>query len=168
VRLYRRDVLGSADRSEGQSEDLPPRHARLLVAAVLVMVAASALFSLNLWPFSSWNLFSGIRTDGQTSWEAVAVDASGVDHDYAIGALGHGARTIGPVLAAFERSSATDRAAICDGWLRGTETSLGARARAVRIYRVRWRLSDRRAGTGIRPERTALWTCTAEGARAPR
>ena len=144
-----------------------PRYARPFVAVFLAALVVCPLAGWNLWPFSAWALFSRLRTDRQTAWAAVAVDSAGRARPYRIASLAHGFegfRVLAPGLAG---RSVVDRDAICTAWLRGAVDRFGPGTRLVRIYRLEWRLSDRRGGREPPIQRTLVWTCTVKGARAP-
>jgi len=118
--------------------------------------------AVNLWPFSSWELFSRLRADQQTAWAAVAVDPAGREHRYPISSLGHGYRGFGSIVAALPRRSPLDRAAVCAAWLRAAPPD----SKLVRVYRLRWLLSDRRHGRPAPVHRTLAWICSPGGIRA--
>jgi hypothetical protein len=126
-----------------------PRHARPFVAAFLLAIVVCALAPLNLWPFSNWELFSRLRSAQETSWEAVAVNGSGREHDYPIGAV-----------------PARDRSADCAEWFNAAHNPFGTGTRVVLIYRVERLLSDRRGKRAATPSRTLAWSCSSKGTRA--
>jgi hypothetical protein len=142
----------------------PPRHARPFVALFLTVLVACPLGLLNLWPFSSWRLFSSIRTDRETSWEAVAVEPSGRERDVPVASFPHGYRGFRFVLAGFSKRAPAARNAICAAWLTEANDELITRTRLVRIYRLQWRLSDRRGERSAPGSRTLAWVCNARGA----
>jgi hypothetical protein len=128
----------AAHRSAGAAA---PRYARPFVALFVTAMAVCAFAPLNLWPFSTWELFSRLRSARETSWEAVAVGRSGQKHDYAMAAVP------GP-----------DRERLCAEWLRsGT--------RVVRIYHLERLLSDRDGNRAAPPRETLVWMCTTKGVR---
>lgn len=144
----------------------PPRHVRVFVAAFLAVIVACPLVGINAWPFSSWRLFSNVATNTQSRWEAVAVDASSVEHPYAIAVAPNGYRGFGTVMAQFSHRPTARRNALCEGWMRGAATEFGGTARLVRIYRLQWRLSERRGKRAAPPSRDLAWTCSPKGADA--
>ena len=54
-----------------------PRSARVLVAALLVLLLVPGLVGFDAWPLTGWRLFSLSRTAEQTRWVVEAVDAGG-------------------------------------------------------------------------------------------
>jgi hypothetical protein len=118
-----------------------PRHARPFVAAFLAALVVCASAGVNPWPFSDWELFSRLRSDQQTRWEEVAIDATGRTHELAIS------------------SPPTEHRATCTAWLRLGAGHLGSRARLVRIYYLTWSLTDRRGEHAVPPHRTLELTC---------
>jgi len=120
-----------------------PRYARPFVVLFVGMLVVCALAPLNLWPFSSWELFSRLRGPVESSWVAVVFA-----HDVRVGVFAIGGHTA------------------CDPLLRDVRERFGSAA-DVRIYRVEHLLSDRVGGHAAAPYRTLVVRCTAKGARAP-
>ena len=127
------------------------------------MLVVCALGGWNLWPFSSWELFSRLRTDRETGWEAVAVDSAGRTHEHPISAVPHGYRGFATVMADFSQRSTGSRDAICATWLRRATDQFGADAQ-LRVYRLDWLLSDRRGRRAAPPARRLDWVCDSKGA----
>ncbi len=142
----------------------PPRYARPFVALFIATLVLCALFPLNLWPFSNWELFSRLRTDQQTGWQAAVVDPAGRERDYPIASLGHGDRGFVVLMAGFSRRSPADRDRICAAWRRDATEQFGAGAQLLRIYHLEWPLSDRQGNRAEPPDRTLAWVCSAKGA----
>jgi hypothetical protein len=132
------------------------------VTVFFALFVACPLAALNVWPFSNWDLFSRLRTDRQTAWAAVAVDAAGREHGYPITSLPHGYRGFDSLAVRFARLPGAERDRVCAAWLRATPPG----TRLVRIYRLDWLLSDRRDGRSARVHRTLAWICSPGGARA--
>ena len=134
------------------------------MAVFLTVLVVCALAAWNVWPFPAWELFSRLRTDQQTGWELVAVDAAGHEHRDPIVSLAHGYRGFGFLMTSFAERSAAERDAICAAWLRGAVDGFGSSTRLLRIYQLRWRLSDRRRKRTAAAQRSLAWVCTTEGA----
>jgi hypothetical protein len=114
----------------------------------------------NLWPFSSWELFSHLRTDRQSGWQAVAVGAGGrvrVDSNVTRGYRGDDFK-----IASFASEPVAQRNETCEAWLHAARPG----TRTVEIYHLVWRLSDRHGKRAAPPRRTLAWVCTARGAHA--
>jgi hypothetical protein len=127
------------------SEAAPRRQARPFVAMFVATLSICALAGFNLWPFSSWELFSRLRTDQQTGWDVVGIDSSGRTRDDPIAALPYGHRGFAATMAAFSDRSPSTRDAICDAWLSSATEELGSSTRFVEVFHLRWELSDRQA-----------------------
>ena len=134
------------------------------MALFLTTLVVCALAAWNLWPFSNWELFSRLRTDRLTGWDAVAVDLAGRVRDYPIALLPHGYRGFGFIVANFSERSAAERDAICAAWLRGATERFGPSTRLLRIYRLERLVSDRQGNRAAPPHRTLAWICSAKGA----
>lgn len=141
-----------------------PRFARPFVAAFLLAFVVCALATIEAWPLTAWRLFSHLRTQDQTRWEATAVDRDGVEHDYPLGALPQGYRGFGFLMSEFVTDSPARQAELCETWRLGTAELLGFEARAVRIYQLRSDLSERDGDRGVASVRTLMYTCRPGGA----
>src|SRR5262245_18293979 len=120
-----------------------PRYARPFVVVFVGLLLVCALAPLNLWPFSSWELFSRMRDPVVSSWVAVV--------------SGHDVRA---------REFAIGRHTACDPFLRSVTERL-ASATGVRIYRVERLLSDGDDSHPAQSYRTLVVTCTASSFRGP-
>jgi hypothetical protein len=120
-----------------------PRYARPFVVIFVGLLVVCALTPLNLWPFSSWELFSRLRDPVSSSWVAVVSGRDTRAHDFAIG-----------------------RHTACDPFLRSVTKRFGP-ATGVRIYRVERLLRDGDEAHPAQPYRTLVVTCAAKGVRAP-
>jgi len=138
------------------------RYVRVFVAVLLTMLVVCAAVPVNLWPFSNWELFSRLRGDRQTSWQALAVDAAGHVRSFPIDRLPHGYRGFEFEMRSFAAKPAAARNSICAAWLAGAERRLGPSTQVVRIYRDEWRLSQ----PHVPPRSTLAWVCGPGGARA--
>ena len=142
-----------------------PRYARAFVALFLTALVVCAVASVNVWPFSNWKLFSSIRADKQVSWQAVAVDPGGRGQNYPIASMA-GYRGFGRIASSFSRLSLSRRNAICAAWTKGAVNRFGPGVDSLRIYRLYWRVSERRGNRAVAPGRTFEWTCDRQGVRA--
>jgi hypothetical protein len=120
-----------------------PRYARPFVVAFVGLLVVCALAPLNLWPFSSWELFSRLRDPVVSSWVAVVSAQDVRVRDFAIGPH-----------------------TPCNPLLRSVTQRFGP-ATGVRIYRVEHLLSDGDDDHPAPRYRTLVVTCTAKGLRAP-
>lgn len=136
-----------------------PRYARAFVALFLTALVACAVASVNAWPFSTWRLFSRLRTDRQTSWQATAVDTSGRERDYPIASLNHGYRGFGRIVNGFAKRSAVRRDSICATWLTKATKRFGRSTQFVRLYHLDWLVSRRQGDRAAPPRRTLVWIC---------
>ncbi len=143
-----------------------PRFARPFVVLFLTVLVVCAVDSVNAWPFSTWKLFSSLRTDKQTSWQAMAVDATGREQDYPIASIAHGYRGFGRIVTGFPKRSTAGRDAICAAWLTGATKRLGPSTDLLRIYHLDWLVSQRQGDRAAAPRRTLDWICDQQGLRA--
>jgi hypothetical protein len=154
------------DNPTGMSDVGAPRFARPFVAVFLVAFVVCALATIEAWPLTGWRLFSHLRTDEQMTWAATAVDADGAAHQYPLGAMPRGYRGFGFLMREFVAGSESEKRRLCDAWREGTSELLGFEARAVRIYELRWRLSERSGDRAQPPVRTLRYVCRPGGVDA--
>ena len=143
-----------------------PRFARPFVAVFLAAFVYCAVATVEAWPLTGWQLFSHVRTDEQRSWRAVAVDARGRERPYPLGRLPRGYRGFTFLMRDFDSRPGSEQRAMCQAWLEGSGELLGFSARAVRIYELRWRLSERSGERALPPESTLRYTCRPGGVHA--
>jgi hypothetical protein len=147
------------------SPDAVPRLARALVAVLITAMIASALFLWEPWPLTSFRLFSHLRHDEQTSWEATAVTPGGERLNLPLGGSARGLRGFNFVMAEFDTAGAQRRDELCRTWIEAAPGILGRPVVEVRLVQRRWLLS-KRSGDRARPgEREPIYSCTSKGAR---
>jgi hypothetical protein len=139
------------------------RLARPYVALLLAVFVLTPLLRWEPWPFTSWRLFSGLRYDEQSGWQAVTVDRVGREAGYPLQALPRGFRGFNFVMTEFAAASRARRDELCRTWVEASPELVDRDARAVRIYRLEWQLSERVDGRAAEPSRTLAYTCTREG-----
>lgn len=148
------------------SSAAPPRYARRFVALFLATVISCAVFGVNAWPFSSWMLFSRLRSDRQVGWEAAAVDSAGRERTDPIAVAGHGYKGFGLIMDRFPTRAASERDAICQVWLRAATKQVDPDTRVLRIYRLDWLLSNREGRRAAPARQRLAWVCGSGGAHA--
>jgi hypothetical protein len=140
-----------------------PRLARPFVAAFIATMLICAAFTVEAWPFTAFHLFSHVREDSQTGWSAVAIDARGNPHAYPLNELSQGYRGFRFLLVGFDDRSSAEKDAICRTWVAGAPKLIGVDAKAVRLYALSGRLSERRGDRAAPPHRALRYVCTAGG-----
>lgn len=134
--------------------DRVPRFACPFVVLLIAAMVASAVFLWEPWPLTSFRLFSHVRTDEQSAWQATVVEPNGDEVAYPLGFA----------IADFVRGDAARRNELCRTWVSAAPEVVGERAVAVRLYERRWLLS-RRSGEHALPGVTRQrFTCTRRGA----
>jgi hypothetical protein len=133
--------------------DRVPRLARPFVAWLLAAMVASAVFVLEPWPLTSFRLFSHLRVDEQTAWEATVVEPNGEELGYPLGfAIGE-----------FVDADGERRDELCRTWVGAAPELVARHAVVVRLYQRRWRLSERSGDRALPGSREHAFTCTSEG-----
>jgi hypothetical protein len=102
-----------ADTSDGEGEDSPPRSARVLVAALFVLLLVPGLVGFDAWPLTGWRLFSLSRTAEQTRWVLEAVDTGGDRRVVSLEELPLGYRHAEWPMAELPGASPARRDAVC-------------------------------------------------------
>lgn len=129
------------------------RARRVTYTAVLVLLVAAAAH-LELWPLTSYRLFSEVRTADRSGLELVAVDADGGRTVVRPGADNPVVATTGHQYGALPRVSAERRTAMVRAWLRaaGVDPADVAHVRLERVGRV----TDARSLDGDETSRTLV------------
>ena len=127
-----------------------PRLARPFVALLVAAMVASAIFVWEPWPLTSFRLFSHVRHDEQTAWEATAVAPDGEELDYAVAAQSRGLRGFGFAMAEFAAAGPGRQDELCRAWLEAAPDAVGEDVTEVRLYWRSWKLSERSERAGSR------------------
>lgn len=143
--------------------DTVPRAARPFVAVLIAAMLASAVFLWEPWPLTSFRLFSQLRYDEQTAWQATAVTPGGEELDLPLSGAPRGLRGFGFVMAEFADADRKRRDELCRTWVRVAPEVVDRPVVEVRLGRRSWRLSERNGDRALPGEREHVFTCTAEG-----
>jgi hypothetical protein len=150
-----------------EDEKSAPWFARPFVVAFLGVLLVCPLFSVEAWPLTSFRLFSHLRHDEQTSWQAFGVDGRSREVRYPVASLGQGFRGFVFEMRTFAARSPNERDALCETWLEGARRAMpGHDVKTVRLYQTHWLLSRRRGRRALPPTRTLRYVCLPRGARA--
>ena len=145
------------------ANDRVPRLARPFVAVLLAAMVACAVFAWEPWPLTSFRLFSTLRADEQSAWEATTVDRDGKELPYPLGGEDHGFRGFPFTMTEFAGAAEGRRDELCRTWVDAAPMLVGREAEEVRIYRRTWRLSEREGDRALPGERALVYVCTSEG-----
>jgi hypothetical protein len=133
--------------------DRVPRLARPFVALLIAAIVASAVFVWEPWPLTSFRLFSHLRFDEQTAWEATVVEANGEELGYPLGFA----------IREFVDADGERRDELCRTWVAAAPELVAHQAVEVRLYHRRWLLSERSGDRALPGSREHAFTCTSEG-----
>jgi len=148
--------------------DRVPRFARSFVALLIAAMAACAVFAWEPWPLTSFRLFSNVRIDEQTAWQATTVDSRGEELPYPLGGEDHGFRGFPFTMAEFVAASAARQDELCRTWVEAAPTLVSREAEQVRLYLRSWRLSERGEDGALPGSIELEYTCTGEGVEGAR
>jgi hypothetical protein len=138
--------------------DRVPRLARPFVALLIAAMVASALFVWEPWPLTSFRLFSHLRADEQTAWQATAVERNGDELRYPLGFA----------IREFVDADDPRRDELCRTWVAAAPEIVAREAVEVRLYRRRWRLSERSGDRALPGRQEHVFTCTSVGSEVAR
>ena len=133
--------------------DRVPRLARPFVALLIAAMVASAVFVWEPWPLTSFRLFSHLRVDEQTAWEATVVERNGTELGYPLGFA----------IREFTGANEERRDELCRTWVAAAPEIVAREAVQVRLYQRRWRLSERSGDRALPGSREHAFTCTNRG-----
>jgi hypothetical protein len=134
---------------------------RLLVLGLLAALLVCGLAGVEWWPFTSWKLYSQVRTDSRVVWEATTVAADGRETVVEPNDLPLGYRHVELLLARFPGYSSEKREDICDAIADGVRDE-GEEVVAVRVYRVDERLRETGGDVTLEREPELRYECAEE------
>jgi hypothetical protein len=149
------DPEAGSDRRDG-----PPRAARWLVGAALVLLLIPGLVGFDAWPLTGWRLFSLARDEDQTRWVLEAVGADGDTRIVSLEELPLRYRNAEWQMAELPDASATTRDAVC-GSLAEAVLRVVPRTAELRIVRDRQRLVDVDGGWKVEHDMEVFHACEA-------
>ncbi|HYZ02061.1 MAG TPA: hypothetical protein VFA92_11255 [Candidatus Binatia bacterium] len=136
-----------------------PRWARWFVWSFLAALLVCGVVGIDAWPLTGFRLFSHLRYDHQTEWQAFAVRTDGSEARLRLARFPGGYNGFPLVMRNFESRSPGERSDMCRAWL-AAASGLRDSAVAIRIYVVDRRLEPRhgRRAASV-PRRTLAYTC---------
>lgn len=140
-----------------------PLRARIVLSGIVVLMVASAAFVWEPWPFTSFRLFSHLRTDEQTRWEAAVIDAEGEFRAYPLSSADNGLRGFAFAMSEFETASTERQGQMCTTWIEASREIIGVDATSLRVYQRRWKLSDRVGDRSRLGARELRYVCRPNG-----
>ncbi len=142
--------------------DEPGRAQRTFVVSFLAVIVIVAFAGFEAWPFTAFRLFSAARGTERTSYEAVTVDAHGVETPLRQESLAFGYRLAEWPMAELADDSQATRIAVCDGLADGAR-SVERDVANVLVLKVRERLRRVDGAWQIERAPAVLVDCRAEG-----
>lgn len=143
--------------------DRVPRYARPFVVVLITAMAACAIFAWEPWPLTSFRLFSNLRIDEQSAWQATTIDAGGIEEPYPLGGEDHGFRGFPFTMSEFVSASTSRQDELCRIWVDAAPELVGRDAVQVRLYLRTWKLSDREGDHALPGVTRLEYTCTDAG-----
>jgi hypothetical protein len=136
-----------------------PRWARWFVWSFLTMFAICGVVGIEAWPFTGFRLFSHLRHERQTDWQAFAVRPDGREAWLPLSRFPGGYNGFPLVMKGFSSHSPHERAEMCRAWTVAAHALRGETV-AIRIYAIDRRFEPRHGRRPmIPPKRTLVQTC---------
>ena len=137
----------------------PPAWTRWFVGLFLGAFVVCALAGIEAWPLTGWRLFSHLRHEHRTTWQAFAVDASGGETRVSFARLPAAYHGFTLIVSQFGSLPPGRRTENCRTWAAAVRTS-GEDVATLRIYRLDWNLVPRKDGRpAVPPTRTLELEC---------
>jgi hypothetical protein len=137
-----------------------PRWARWYVWSFLAAFAVCGVVGIEAWPLTGFRLFSHLRQEQQTDWQAYAVRPNGREIWLPMSRFPGGYNGFPLVMKTFSSISAERRSNMCRAWTVAAG-GLEPGAVAIRIYILDRHLEPRRGRrAAFAPTRALAYTCT--------
>jgi hypothetical protein len=136
-----------------------PRWARVFVWSFLATFVVCGVVGIEAWPFTGFRLFSHLRYEHQTEWQAFAVSPEGRESRLRLSRFPGGYNGFPLIMKSFTSRGPRDRADMCQAW---AVAAYGLRGRtlAIRIYAIDRHLEPRQGHAPAAPPIRALaYTC---------
>jgi hypothetical protein len=144
-----------------------PRWARWFVWSFLAALLVCGVIGIEAWPLTGFRLFSHLRYEHQTEWQAFAVRSDGTELRLRLARFPGGYNGFPLVMKTFASRSLGEREAMCRAWMIAASGPQGPAAATIRIYVVDRRLEPRLGRrAAIAPRRSLAYTCGAGVVRA--
>jgi hypothetical protein len=151
--------VGTRPANDGTVTDRPPGWARWFAGLFLGAFVVCALAGIEAWPLTGWRLFSHLRHEHQTTWQAFAVDASGGETRVSFARLPAAYHGFTLIVSRFGSVAPGRQIQTCRTWAAAVRAS-GGEVAALRIYRLDWNLVPRNDGRpAVPPTRTLELEC---------
>jgi hypothetical protein len=126
--------------------------AKRWLRAYLLLLLAIGFTSTEVWPLTSFHLFSSLRDRERSAWQVVSVDAAGEEATVHLSELPIVFQQSALQLDDFGGWSQDRRDEYCDAWVLALRDE-GRRTRWIRVYRARYDvIDDRRVDRELRYE----------------
>ncbi len=152
-------MVGTRQAIEETDAERPPGWARWFVGLFLAAFVVCGVAGIEAWPLTGWRLFSHLRHEHQTTWQAFAVDASGGETRVSFARLPAAYHGFTLIVSRFGSMPPGRRTETCRTWA-GAVRASGEDVAALRIYRLDWNLVPREDGRpAVPPTRTLELEC---------
>lgn len=136
-----------------------PRGTVWFVRGFLGLFFVCALSGVELWPFTGFRLFSTLRTEGQTLWQAGVVGASGRETPVVFNDLPRAYQGYQLIMSGFAKFPPGQKAATCAAWLEELRRR-DLSASSLRMYRASWQALPRAGSRPANVARTLVYACS--------
>jgi hypothetical protein len=146
-------------RVAGEDSQRAPVWARWFVGLFLASLVICGTIGIEAWPLTGWRLFSHLRFERSTTWQAFAVASDGTERWVPFSRLPGGITGFPLIARDFDRLGPDRQSDLCQTWSEAAARWAG-HTEPVRVYRVDRDLLPRagqRAASG--PRRALEFTC---------
>jgi hypothetical protein len=158
------DSAARRDGSGPPGEPRPPGDSvspwiRWAVRLFLAAFVICGVFGLENWPLTGFRLFSHLRGERASTWQADRVSPAGRAVPVPFPDLPRAYQGFGLVMQTYRSLPPATRHATCEAWLAEVRRALGP-ARSLRLYHVTWDLLPRRGDRPRNVTRTEVDACS--------
>ena len=157
---HRAALLSDDDDRGSLGEDADPvgRGVVWFVRIFLAVTLACAVLGLEAWPFTGFRLFSSLRTESQTVWQADAVGALGRETLVDFNSLPRAYQGFPLLMPGMSSLSSQEQTATCEAFLQELR-SRDPSVSALRIYKQSWQELPRSGSRPAQTSRTLVYGC---------
>jgi len=154
-------TIKAAGETATPAPERAPRWARWFVWSFLAAFAVCGVVRIEAWPLTGFRLFSHLRHERQTNWQAFAVRPDDRQVWLRLSRFPGGYNGLPLVMKTFPARSPQQRSDMCRAWTTAASEHEGKTV-AIRIYRVDRRLEPRQGQHPMMAAKRSLaYTCAA-------
>lgn len=138
--------LPSADHeqigADCDDHDQLPRPARAFIRFFLVLIVLVGITGTEIWPLTSFHLFSAIRTERRTGWTLMGVNDDGSEIELKVGKLPPVFHYTTTQIGKFNEWPRSRRDEVCDAWAETFNERFGYSVQYIQIFKMTYDVRD--------------------------